>query len=38
MNMLEERRKRGEDPDVKDCPECLSEIPYAGPSLRSLHN
>lgn len=29
MNMLEERRKRGDDPDVRDCPECLSEIPYA---------
>jgi large conductance mechanosensitive channel len=29
MNMLEERRKRGDDPDVKECPECLSEIPYA---------
>jgi large conductance mechanosensitive channel len=29
MNMLEARRKRGEDPDVRECPECLSEIPYA---------
>jgi large conductance mechanosensitive channel len=26
---LEERRKRGFDPDSKECPECLSEIPYA---------
>jgi large conductance mechanosensitive channel len=29
MNVWTERAKRGEDPDVKDCPECLSEIPYA---------
>lgn len=29
MNVLQERVKRGEDPDVKDCPECLLEIPYA---------
>jgi large conductance mechanosensitive channel len=29
MNLWTERAKRGEDPDVKDCPECLSEIPYA---------
>jgi large conductance mechanosensitive channel len=29
MNVMTERAKRGEDPDVKDCPECLSEIPYA---------
>lgn len=29
MNLLSERVKRGEDPDVKDCPECLSEIPFA---------
>lgn len=29
MNLLSERAKRGEDPDVKDCPECLSEIPFA---------
>lgn len=29
MNMWTERARRGEDPDVKDCPECLSEIPYA---------
>jgi large conductance mechanosensitive channel len=29
MNVWNERAKRGEDPDVKDCPECLSEIPFA---------
>ncbi|MFT4049851.1 MAG: large conductance mechanosensitive channel protein MscL [Solirubrobacterales bacterium] len=29
MNVWAERAKRGEDPDVKDCPECLSEIPFA---------
>lgn len=29
VNVMTERVKRGEDPDVKDCPECLSEIPYA---------
>ncbi|MGB0871888.1 MAG: large conductance mechanosensitive channel protein MscL [Solirubrobacterales bacterium] len=29
MNLFQERVKRGEDPDVKDCPECLSEIPQA---------
>jgi large conductance mechanosensitive channel len=29
MNLWTERAKRGEDPDVKECPECLSEIPYA---------
>jgi large conductance mechanosensitive channel len=29
MNVLTERAKRGDDPDVKDCPECLSEIPFA---------
>jgi large conductance mechanosensitive channel len=29
MNVWTERAKRGEDPDVKECPECLSEIPYA---------
>lgn len=29
MNIWTERVKRGYDPDVKDCPECLSEIPYA---------
>lgn len=27
MNHLEERRKQGADPENKDCPECLSEIP-----------
>lgn len=27
MNVWTERAKRGEDPDVKECPECLSEIP-----------
>ncbi len=27
MNKLEERRKRGQDPDTKACPECLSDIP-----------
>lgn len=29
MNKLAERRKAGADPDKKDCPECLAEIPYA---------
>jgi large conductance mechanosensitive channel len=29
MNVLTERARRGEDPEVKDCPECLSEIPFA---------
>lgn len=29
MNLWTERSRRGEDPDVKDCPECLSEIPFA---------
>lgn len=29
MNVLQERIKKGEDPTVKDCPECLSEIPAA---------
>lgn len=29
MNIWTERAKRGEDPDVKECPDCLSEIPYA---------
>jgi large conductance mechanosensitive channel len=29
MNVWTERAKRGEDPDVKECPECLSEIPHA---------
>lgn len=28
MNMLEERRKTGDDPDTKECSECLSDIPY----------
>lgn len=28
MNKLEERRRRGDDPDEKECPHCLSEIPY----------
>lgn len=28
MNVWSERAKRGADPEVKDCPECLSEIPY----------
>ena len=28
MNVLQERVKKGEDPTVKDCPECLMEIPY----------
>ncbi|MGH2960487.1 MAG: large conductance mechanosensitive channel protein MscL [Solirubrobacterales bacterium] len=29
MNVMTERARRGEDPDVRECPECLSEIPYA---------
>jgi large conductance mechanosensitive channel len=29
MNVWSERARRGEDPDVKDCPECLSQIPFA---------
>src|SRR4051812_23302528 len=32
MNMIIERRRRGEappDPTVKKCPECLSEVPIA---------
>ncbi len=29
MNVWTERAKRGEDPDVKECPECLSEVPFA---------
>jgi large conductance mechanosensitive channel len=32
MNMIVERRRRGEappDPTVKKCPECLSEVPIA---------
>jgi len=28
MNHLAERRKRGQDPETKQCPECLSEIPH----------
>jgi large conductance mechanosensitive channel len=28
MNHLAERRKRGQDPETKECPECLSEIPH----------
>ena len=28
MNKLAERRARGADPTVKECPECLSEIPH----------
>jgi large conductance mechanosensitive channel len=28
MNRLAERRARGADPTVKECPECLSEIPH----------
>lgn len=35
MNVMTERAKRGEDPAVKDCPECLSEIPYA--AIRCAH-
>jgi large conductance mechanosensitive channel len=29
MNRLAERRARGADPETKQCPECLSEIPHA---------
>lgn len=29
VNALEERRKAGLDPETKECPECLSEIPFA---------
>lgn len=29
MNLWTERARRGADPDVKECPECLSEIPFA---------
>lgn len=29
MNVLQERVKKGEDATMKDCPECLSEIPAA---------
>ena len=28
MNKLADTRKRGQDPGTKQCPECLSEIPY----------
>jgi large conductance mechanosensitive channel len=28
MNRMAERRKRGQDPETKSCPECLSEIPH----------
>jgi large conductance mechanosensitive channel len=28
MNRVAERRKRGQDPETKECPECLSEIPH----------
>jgi len=28
MNKLAERRARGADPETKQCPECLSEIPH----------
>jgi large conductance mechanosensitive channel len=28
MNKMAERRKRGQDPETKQCPECLSEIPH----------
>ena len=27
MNKLEERRKRGQDPETKECPDCLSDVP-----------
>lgn len=27
MNKLEERRKRGQDPETRACPECLSDVP-----------
>ena len=29
MNKLAARRARGADPETKQCPECLSEIPHA---------
>lgn len=29
LNALMERRRKGQDPDTRDCPECLSEIPAA---------
>ena len=28
MSHLAERRQRGQDPETKQCPECLSEIPH----------
>jgi len=28
MNKLEERRKRGADPEEKECPHCLTEVPF----------
>jgi len=28
MNKLAERRAKGADPTVKECPQCLSEIPH----------
>jgi len=28
MNKLAERRARGADPETKQCPQCLSEIPH----------
>jgi large conductance mechanosensitive channel len=28
LNKFEERRKRGADPDAKECPHCLTEISY----------
>jgi large conductance mechanosensitive channel len=28
LNKLAERRAKGADPTVKECPECLSEIPH----------
>jgi large conductance mechanosensitive channel len=34
MNRLAERRKAGADPANKDCPECLSEIPFAASKCR----
>jgi large conductance mechanosensitive channel len=27
MNKLEERRKRGQDPETRACPHCLSDVP-----------
>jgi large conductance mechanosensitive channel len=28
MNKMAELRRRGQDPETKECPECLSEIPH----------